>query len=536
MRFPAAVALLLLLLLPLRAAAADINWQSGDRMIFISDSFMEPPTGVVGDYISSYLYMMYPTLNLRLETLARSGSSMGGWIDGSGTSNEEYSKRVYGLSPDYIFALTNTNGPANDYKPNLRTLITDHVFALNGATMIMVGAFPTASHSNSSWFSREADDVNVALYQDDNTTLRGTALIQHSTETALQTIWRQNDLTVTADGSTDTFTTSSPHGYDGTRQVYFQFNSNVTNVPLTSSNLAVFYWPVQITSTTFKISSTQGGAAIDIGSTTGTNYVSDLWPMLVYPTANYYHPSFVANAIAAYVILDGLGWSADVSSATIAANTLTVTSETQCDVASVTSNAYGGIDFTRLDNRLPMTIDASARAGAVEMYPEVETWQQYLLTVTGLSAGTYDVRINGTDVADVTHTEFAAGWNMAGLTSGPVYTKAQEVLGKIRDLHGRNRTTLAEEQNPGWNGVARWKSNASAQYVVGNGATPADRRAHMLGTSMDDARSNIAYYEGLIHTEATPETLTFSLRLQGYTPAGTASATTVNATTLNVSP
>ena len=44
--------------------------------------------------------------------------------------------------------------------------------------------------------------------------------------------------------------------------------------------------------------------------------------------------------------------------------------------------------------------------------------------------------IDGVDVADVTNTDLAAGWNMADLTVGPVWQQGQTVLQRIRDMQG----------------------------------------------------------------------------------------------------
>jgi hypothetical protein len=212
----------------------------------------------------------------------------------------------------------------------------------------------------------------------------------------------------------------------------------------------------------------------------------------------------------AYTVIDNLGWGTDVSACTINGSAGTLTSSTDCTISNLATNAYSGVDFDRLDNRLPWAIDEDGgrtREEATRMIPAMAGWQSYTLTITGLSAGTYDIYIEGVLVASVTHTTLSGGWNMADLTTGPVFDKCQETLGCIRDLQGIGRETLSAT-SPN-SGMVRWQSNANVEYVT-NGLRDA-----ALVSAMASHQTHLDGLMAAVHSAAQPETLTFSVRLQG---------------------
>lgn len=221
------------------------------------------------------------------------------------------------------------------------------------------------------------------------------------------------------------------------------------------------------------------------------------------------HPGVGGNVALFYKTVTGFGWSTDISQAVIAGNTPSVTSQSHCTISNLAANAYGGVDFDRLDTRLPWAIDEAGRANAVSLYAGFANAQDFTTTVTGLTSGTYDIYIGGAYVASKTHTELAAGWNMSDLTTGPYFDQCQAVLAAIRDVHDVDRVTLAPNPSPR-EGVELYKSNIGVQYED-NGLRDAALKA-----SVSTALSSIATYEAAVYTAKQPVARTFSLRRQGF--------------------
>lgn len=221
------------------------------------------------------------------------------------------------------------------------------------------------------------------------------------------------------------------------------------------------------------------------------------------------HPDTSGHILIAHSIITTLGWETSVSQATINASSFTITSSNHCTIGTPASNAFSGVDFTRLDERLPWAVDQTqdGLSKAVTMRPAVATWQDYSVTVTGLSAGTYDILVDGSLVATASHTALAAGLNMFTWQQGPIFNQLQEVLGRIRDMHWVDRTTLANRPNPA-QAVQKYKSNATSGYSLG-------LRDQALIDSLSVSLGQIATADALIHSAAQPVTRTFSIRKQG---------------------
>ena len=249
-------------------------------------------------------------------------------------------------------------------------------------------------------------------------------------------------------------------------------------------------------------------------------------------------PNTAGHILMAKSVIEGLGWGTDVSSAIVNAATLTADKD-QCDVTDITANEYDGVDFVRLDHRLPWTFDAQRAMNdgsnwddALEVDPSLADWQQYTLTVKNLVSGDYEILMDDIWVGELNHTQLAAGWNMADLRWGSVWEKSQEVLGRVRDMHNLQRTRLvswdrinsidipAEEPNkvappnrPS-KGVNRYQIDTSAAYASGS------RNAALI-TASQTALAEIDALDREIHFAAQPEPIRFSIRRKGakpYTP------------------
>ncbi len=253
--------------------------------------------------------------------------------------------------------------------------------------------------------------------------------------------------------------------------------------------------------------------------------VSANWPIL--STTLNSHVDTSGNIIEFYAIIRTLGFSNIVSNCAINAFDGTLTSYTNCAVTNITANTSGGIDFDRLDSKLPWVTDYDNDGynKAVSLLPEIKNWQDYSVKITNLDSGTYNVLCDGTQIGSVSSNTLQSGWNMSDLHVGPVFSQVQEVLGKIRDMHGVDRVTLANVQKPdpfghlpyGWRGVYKYKSNIIAYFP--------NTRGPALIASVQPALTELNNYDALIHSAAQPVTRHYSIRSTGASSSPTPTAT-----------
>lgn len=138
----------------------------------------------------------------------------------------------------------------------------------------------------------------------------------------------------------------------------------------------------------------------------------------------------------AATILKSLGVDREVSSATIKADGKVVDSK-NCKITEIVSKD-GTIAFTRLDERSPWPL--TGVGGALTLMPEIADLSRYMLTVSGLPAGKYNVTMNGKPVATLTSTELGKGWNMSTVLEGPLGDRAKKILGIINELQSSLNT------------------------------------------------------------------------------------------------
>ena len=190
------------------------------------------------------------------------------------------------------------------------------------------------------------------------------------------------------------------------------------------------------------------------------------------------HPGPTPQASIAYERLSQLGADPLVSSATInAAATGTATdpvvtahNKTTIDDKSIyVSPGKDLIEFTRLDDRLPMAIPTDK---SLLLQPDIVKLNQYMLQVNGLQAGTYKVYIDGQESATVTSGQLANGWNMAAMamTQGPIHDQLQRVLDAIYAKEGLGPNPNTVPQTYGvqlHTGVNNFQNYASLYYSQG---------------------------------------------------------------------
>lgn len=507
-------ALLFILLCAFPLRAADPAFGTNDRVAICGDSI----TGAYkyAHYLSAYLQLRFPEKDLHIYCVGKGGTNIANWVADSthttASSNQQhYPKYIGPLQPDFALTKWGYNGSytADVWEADYRSIITNNILP---ATPILLGPQPQSDTTGSGTLqSFSARMVEVAA---DN------SYAYSDNWNSLVSIYTA---ATTFTAATTDICTATSHGLaDGTR-VLLDVASSTAPGGLADG----IYYIRDATANTFKVALTEGGTAVDITSTgSGTQLVSQNRAALQYPGTQLtpeIHHSTAGHYMDTYTIISNLGWGTNVSAATINGSAGTLTSSTDCTIGSLSTNSYDGVDFTRLDARLPIAIDEEdgrTRREAIRMIPAMNGWQAYTLTVTGLTSGTYDVYINGSVVASVTHTALAAGWNMSELTTGPVWTKCQSVLTAIRNQQGIDPTTLVAVGPPNV-GMVDWQSRSNNFYVTSG------LRDAALISALATYQANLDTLDSAIWTAATPATLTFSLRRQGAgtpTPASIRSA------------
>jgi lysophospholipase L1-like esterase len=129
------------------------------------------------------------------------------------------------------------------------------------------------------------------------------------------------------------------------------------------------------------------------------------------------HLNELGQLAMAFAILKGLGAPADVSAAVVDAGGQKLVRASGCTVTDVAAG-NGKITFTRLDEGLPL--NAGLFFGLnYRFIPIPEQLNRYMLTVTGLPAGDYDVSAEGRGVGRFTAAQLAGGVNIASSTPDP---------------------------------------------------------------------------------------------------------------------
>jgi hypothetical protein len=131
------------------------------------------------------------------------------------------------------------------------------------------------------------------------------------------------------------------------------------------------------------------------------------------------HLSDLGQLAMAFAILKGLGAPAEVSAAAVDAARPNVISATGCHVTNVSSSGGAGngyVEFDRLDHGLPVNFGLF---GALQFrfVPVPDELNRYMLTVTNLPEGRYDVLANGRELGTFSDGQLAAGLNLSSATS-----------------------------------------------------------------------------------------------------------------------
>ena len=127
------------------------------------------------------------------------------------------------------------------------------------------------------------------------------------------------------------------------------------------------------------------------------------------------HLNDLGQLAMAYAMLKGLGAPADVSSATIDAGSGKALATEGCQISKVTRTT-NGIEFTRLDRGLPLNLGILSGL-QYRWVPVPEGLNYYLLTVTNLPAGEYEIRAEGRLLGKASASKLARGLNISSMTA-----------------------------------------------------------------------------------------------------------------------
>jgi lysophospholipase L1-like esterase len=127
------------------------------------------------------------------------------------------------------------------------------------------------------------------------------------------------------------------------------------------------------------------------------------------------HLNDLGQLAMAYAMLKGLGAPAEVSLATMDAASGVVLAAEGCTISHVRRRG-DGLDFVRLDRGLPLNLGILSGLN-YRWVPIPEGINRYLLAVTNLPAGDYEIRAEGRLLGKASAAKLARGLNISGMTS-----------------------------------------------------------------------------------------------------------------------
>jgi lysophospholipase L1-like esterase len=206
------------------------------------------------------------------------------------------------------------------------------------------------------------------------------------------------------------------------------------------------------------------------------------------------HPGPPGQLMMAAALLKALGADGFVSSATVDAAGRSVQAE-GCAVTDVKAE-NGGVAFDRLDERLPFPVPDNARA-VLPLAPDVLALSRYTLTVTGLKAGEYRLRIDGAPCARLSARDLAAGANLTALRPGSKSDKANPIDGQAQAILA---AVSAKEAI-----VGRWRQLSQRAHAQGAAAELKEQLAALTrDVETADGKIREAAKPRLHHFEIVP--------------------------------
>jgi lysophospholipase L1-like esterase len=200
------------------------------------------------------------------------------------------------------------------------------------------------------------------------------------------------------------------------------------------------------------------------------------------------HPKQPGHTLMAWAILKALGAPAAVSSAEIAAPAGTVTASEKCAISNV-KTADGVLSFDRLDEALPMPIDARAEP-ALKLAPVLDDLSRYELRVTGLAPGNYDVKIDGESAAQVSAEKLADGLNLSDLP-GPITQQGHKIIELVTQ---KNDVFFRRWRDVQLYNLPAWAKNPASEEGRAAEVAKLDNRIAELEGQIDEARKPVTHH------------------------------------------
>ncbi len=149
------------------------------------------------------------------------------------------------------------------------------------------------------------------------------------------------------------------------------------------------------------------------------------------------HPSLAGHWIMAAALARGWNINPIVSSVTLDAARTDITNQQNTTVSGLNETA-NGLRWTQLDRALPLPLELNdSMTQFLLQISDIASLDQQMLRVTGLSAASYSLEIDGQKIASFSRQELAGGINLA------LYSTPMEQQAKSIDWTAQDRAKLS---------------------------------------------------------------------------------------------
>jgi hypothetical protein len=138
------------------------------------------------------------------------------------------------------------------------------------------------------------------------------------------------------------------------------------------------------------------------------------------------HPGPNGQLLMAAALLQGLGADGKVSELSVGVAGGTQAQSQGCRFDKLKYDG-GVLTFERTDECLPFPIPDGARA-VLPLSPTVLELSQYILKVSGLDAGSYQIAVDKKPVTVVSAKELEKGVNLTAFDKGPIADQGKAIL------------------------------------------------------------------------------------------------------------
>lgn len=138
------------------------------------------------------------------------------------------------------------------------------------------------------------------------------------------------------------------------------------------------------------------------------------------------HPGDPGQLVMAYYLLKEMGVSGTVAEFSLDASSGKILLQNNCALSEMKSSS-GKLAFTYLARSLPYPVLPAAEEG-LKWIPFMEELNREILTVKGLSEGSYAVKVDGQTIAVFSAKELGAGVNLSGVPKSPMLKQSFTVM------------------------------------------------------------------------------------------------------------